>query len=178
MRADALGNEDPLRSLGFLLDMLDPQLNSGSAVARDEAVSSQGSGLTLTTVDAARGQGWNHCIVIGLPHQVAPFGVDSSCDTREAEARQRRLYVAATRTRGRMTFIIHGRHGEGADAAKQLVEILGEETEYRNDQSAGAGRPRRAPRGTGPREGPDIGTDSADTEGPGQESLPVRRTAR
>ena len=132
VRADALGNEDPLRSLGFLLDMLDPQLNSGSAVARDEAVSSQGSGLTLTTVDAARGQGWNHCIVIGLPHQVAPFGVGSSLDTREAEARQRRLYVAATRTRGRMLFIIHGRHGEGADAAKLLVEILGEETEYRN----------------------------------------------
>ena len=132
VRADALDSGDPLRSLGFLLDMLDPQLNSGSAVARDEAVSSQGSGLTLTTVDAARGQGWNHCIVIGLPHQVAPFGVGSSLDTREAEARQRRLYVAATRTRGRMVFIIHGRHGEGADAAKLLVEILGEETEYRN----------------------------------------------
>ena len=91
-----------------------------------------GSGLILTTVDAARGQGWPHCIVIGTPHQVAPFGVDSSHDTREAAARQRRLYVAATRTRGRMAFIIHGRHGEGADEAKLLVEILGEETEYRN----------------------------------------------
>ena len=129
VRADALDSGDPLRSLGFLLDMLDPQLNSGSAVARDEAVSSQGSGLTLSTVDAARGREWPHCIVIGSPDQVAPFGLGLFHDRRVT--RWRRVYVAATRTRGRMTFIIHGRHGEGADAAKQLVETLGEDTEYR-----------------------------------------------
>ena len=130
-RASVLDSGNPLRGLGLMLDQLDPALRPGSIPATDEPAISPGSGLTLTTVDAARGREWEHAIVIGAPHQMG-FGVGSSRDTREADARQRRLHVAATRTRGRIAVVIHGSHGEGADAASLLVETLGEGTEYRS----------------------------------------------
>ena len=155
-RASVLDSGNPLRELGLMLDQLDPALYPGSILASDEPAISPGSGLTLTTVDAARGQEWEHVMVIGPPHHAAPFGVGSSRDTREADARQRRLHVAATRTRGRIAVVIHGRHGEGADAASLLVETLGEGTEYRSVSSqvpADHDMPRK-------------GLGLADTEGP------------
>ena len=166
-RASVLDNEDPLRGLGLMLDQLDPALYPGRTLASDGPTIPPGPGLTLTTVDAARGREWEHVVVIGTPYQAAPFGIDPSHDTRETDARQRRLHVAATRTRGRMVVVIHGRHGEGADAARLLVETLGEGTEYRS-----VSPPVPA--------GQDIsrqGLDPAHTEDPGQDSQAMRRPA-
>ena len=167
-RASLLDSGDPLRDLGLMLDQLDPARYSGRTLTGDETAIPPVSGLTLTTVDAARGREWENAIVIGTPDQAAPFDVSQSHDTRETDAGQRRLHVAATRTRGRIAVVIHGRHGEGEDAARLLVETLGEGTEYRK-----VGPPVPADHDM-PREG----LDPAHTEAPRQDNQPMRRPAR
>ena len=124
----AHGN-DPGRQLAAFLDRLSPAFQPGGVAM--STTTPQGPALTLTTLERARGREWDAVFVIGSPGQLVPVDPGTAYDRREAEARQRRLCIAATRAKRRLVFVIYSRHGEGGDAAERLAGILGEGTEVR-----------------------------------------------
>ena len=126
-----LYGEVPSLQLARFLDLLSPALHPGLGPLGRGRYRTSRRGLTLTTIEAARGLEWKTVFVIGASDQVMPIRLDTSLDRRWVEAQQRRLYVAATRPVYHLYFVISRRSGRGFDQTiNGLMEILGSDVEH------------------------------------------------
>ena len=92
------------------LDALSPVLHPGSGPLEDRP-----DGLTLTTVDAARGREWRVVFVIDAGDHVIPGAVGPS-DPERWEGQQRIFYMLSTRASGLLYFCCPRQEGRGFDA--------------------------------------------------------------
>ena len=120
-------NEKLIEHLARFLDLLSPALHPYRRPLENDRVSGGRRGMTLTTIEAARGLQWKVVFVMDASDHVMPghLGPD---DGEKWEQQQRAFYVATTRAAERLFYCFSQQSGRGHDARpSRMLEVLGDQ---------------------------------------------------
>ena len=120
-------NDKLIGHLARFLDLLSPALHPYRRPLENDRVSGGHRGMTLTTIEAARGLQWKVVFVMDASDHVMPGNLGPD-DGEKWEQQQRAFYVATTRAAERLFYVFSQQSGRGHDARpSRMLEVLGDQ---------------------------------------------------
>ena len=120
-------NEKLIGHLARFLDLLSPALHPYRRPLENDRVSGGHRGMTLTTIEAARGLQWKVVFVMDASDHVIPGDIGPD-DGEKWEQQQRAFYVATTRAADLLFYCFSRQSGRGHDARpSRMLEVLGDQ---------------------------------------------------